>query len=84
MADLLIKGMGYPKRCEDCPCSEGERDLVWCKLILVPNECVVGGLMWKELKPHELNGRPNWCPLVEVELQGYDNYWESEIWTEVK
>ena len=70
MADLLIKGMEMPECCYGCP------------LVYDMGEGNYACPFSYGYAP--IDGRRDDCPLVEVELQGYDNYWESEIWTEVK
>lgn len=69
--DVLIKNMEMPLNCMD-----------YCKFCEDDMTCKLTG---EDISSYDGKfGREDFCPLVEVELQGYDNYWESEIWTEVK
>jgi len=60
MSSVLIKGMKLPKECRDCPmdifyinCGDTR-----CKL--------TNKLLAKDYNVIPFDGRPDWCPLVEV------------------
>ena len=55
---ILIKGMGMPKNCDECPCYY-ETEGAW------RNECEV---LRKEYTASE--NRPSWCPLIELPPHG--------------
>lgn len=55
---ILIKGMTMPKSCDNCPCYY-ETEGAW------RNECQV---LREECAISE--GRPSWCPLIEVPPHG--------------
>lgn len=53
---VLIKGMGMPDNCEDCPCGY-ETEGVY------RDECQVLSREWEK---DATSNRPDWCPLVEI------------------
>ena len=57
---ILIKGMEMPKECRECPL---ELYYVDCG----ETRCRVGNkILAKNFKVIQFDGRPDWCPLVEV------------------
>ena len=56
---VYIKGMKMPKDCRECPMqvyySSGK---TWCKSTDM--------ILSEDYKPIPFDGRPEWCPLVEV------------------
>ena len=56
---VYIKGMEMPKDCRECPMqvyySSGK---TWCKSTDM--------ILAEDYKPIPFDGRPKWCPLVEV------------------
>ena len=60
--------MESPEKCGECPIVQGEEETVmFCPLVTEPNDCVVGGEMWKECPKAN---RPEWCPLRPVSSFG--------------
>lgn len=59
---ILIKGMGMPTRCGDCPCAYSTEGAYWdtCQAVDDQNDIEQ---FWK-------SGRPEWCPLVEIPPHG--------------
>ena len=61
----LIVEMGMPICCADCPCCiclNGMKP-AYCKAVMVDDDNIVDGLMWRETDPNE---RPSWCPIKGV------------------
>ena len=59
---MLIIDMPMPIVCADCPiciCLNGMKP-AYCKAVLVDDDNIVDGTMWKETDP---NAIPNWCPI---------------------
>lgn len=64
MSKLIIE-MEMPIVCADCPiciCINGMKP-AYCKAVLVDDDNIVDGTMWKETDP---NAIPNWCPIKGV------------------
>ena len=57
---VLIKGMNMPKDCRECRLNDFSMYTgdTWCG--------VSGGVLAKNFKAIGFDGRPDWCPLVEV------------------
>lgn len=61
MSKLIVE-MEMPIVCADCPiciCINGMKP-AYCKAVLVDDDNIVDGTMWKETDP---NAIPNWCPI---------------------
>ena len=59
---MLIVDMPMPIVCADCPiciCLNGRKP-AYCKAVLVDDDNIVDGTMWKETDPNSI---PNWCPI---------------------
>ena len=57
---ILVRNVEMPKDCRECRlmeyyCSTGE---TWCK--------PADGLLAEDFKPIPFDGRPEWCPLIEI------------------
>lgn len=52
---VYIKSMEMPSECWECPLIEGN---TWCKS--------AGRVLAENYRPIQFDGRPKWCPLVEV------------------
>lgn len=64
MSKLIVE-MEMPICCADCPCCiclNGMKP-AYCKAVMVDDDNIVDGLMWRETDP---NNRPSWCPIVGV------------------
>lgn len=64
MSKLIVE-MEMPIVCADCPiciCINGMKP-AYCKAVLVDDDNIVDGTMWKETDP---NAIPNWCPIKGV------------------
>lgn len=64
MSKLIVE-MGMPICCADCPCCiclNGMKP-AYCKAVMVDDDNIVDGLMWRETDP---NNRPSWCPIKGV------------------
>ena len=64
MSKLIVE-MEMPVCCADCPCCiclNGMKP-AYCKAIMVDDDNIVDGLMWRETDP---NNRPSWCPICGV------------------
>ncbi len=64
MSKLIVE-MEMPICCADCPCCiclNGMKP-AYCKAVMVDDDNIVDGLMWKETDP---NDRPSWCPICGV------------------
>lgn len=62
MSKLIVE-MEMPICCADCPCCiclNGMKP-AYCKAVMVDDDNIVDGLMWRETDP---NNRPSWCPIV--------------------
>lgn len=84
---VLVKDMEMPKDCRECCMAEYHINTgkTWCK--------PADGLLAVNFKPIPFEGRPDWCPLVEVpnkhgrlidadELKGqypHDSDWEYPV-----
>ena len=57
---ILVTGMEMPKDCRECPLQEYHERTgkTWCK----PADRILA----EDYKPIPFDGRPDWCPLVEV------------------
>ena len=66
MADILIRGMEMPKRCEDCMCYRREIGHAYCTIISVN---VLG----------DGNARLVSCPLVELPEHGGLHIKDGEV-----
>lgn len=57
---VLIKGMEIPKECRECMLSEyhDRTGKTWCK--------PADKLLAEDRKPIQFDGRPDWCPIVEI------------------
>ena len=57
---VLVKGMEMPKDCRECRLMEYHSNLgeTWCAPTV--------GLLAVNYKPIPFDGRPDWCPLVEL------------------
>ena len=57
---VLVKDMEMPKECRECPMCEYYEITgnTWCKS--------ADGLLAENYKPISFDGRPEWCPLVEL------------------
>ena len=57
---VLVKGMKMPKDCRECCMAEYHINTgkTWCK--------PADGLLAVNFKPIPFEGRPDWCPLVEL------------------
>lgn len=59
---MLIVDMPMPIVCADCPiciCLNGRKP-AYCKAVLVDDDNIVDGTMWKETDPNSI---PDWCPI---------------------
>ena len=59
---MLIVDMPMPIVCADCPiciCINGRKP-AYCKAVLVDDDNIVDGTMWKETDPNSI---PDWCPI---------------------
>lgn len=64
MSKLIVE-MEMPVCCADCPCCiclNGMKP-AYCKAVMVDDDNIVDGLMWRETDP---NNRPSWCPICGV------------------
>ena len=59
---MLIVDIPMPIVCADCPiciCLNGRKP-AYCKAVLVDDDNIVDGTMWKETDPNSI---PDWCPI---------------------
>ena len=61
---VLVKNMEMPKDCRECRLMEYHSNLgeTWCAPAV--------GLLAVDFKPIPFDGRPDWCPLVELKPHG--------------
>lgn len=75
---MLRVDMPMPIVCADCPiciCLNGRKP-AYCKAVLVDDDNIVDGTMWKETDPNSI---PDWCPIKgELVRCGECKYWEEE------
>lgn len=62
MSELIVR-MDMPICCADCPCCIclNGMDPAYCKAVMVDDDNIVDGLMWKKT---DVNKRPSWCPII--------------------
>lgn len=66
MADILIRGIEMPERCDLCPLltDDGDYDVCYINKKFVPWE-------WKsKMSMETINPKPDWCPLTELPQHG--------------
>lgn len=66
MADMLIRGIEMPERCDLCPLltDDGDYDVCYINKKFVPWE-------WKsKMSMETINPKPDWCPLIELPPHG--------------
>lgn len=73
---VLIKGMDMPRSCDECPCAtvevnEGYYGDMWC------------GVLSEIVEPHEINTKPSWCPMVEVDEAYFSHRPQKNIYTKL-
>lgn len=73
---VLIKGMEIPKECRECMLSEyhDSTGKTWCK--------PADKLLANNRKPIMFDGRPDWCPLVELPEKHGDLIDADELFAE--
>ena len=75
---MLIVDMPMPIVCADCPiciCLNGRKP-AYCKAVLVDDDNIVDGTMWKETDPNSI---PDWCPIKgELVRCGECRWWSKD------
>ena len=65
----ILINMEMPVSCDECPCSNrSQEDILYCMVEVEP------------ITVKQWNGKPLWCPMVEVDAAWYSHHPQKNIY----